>query len=410
MSKNKRVLLVEQSDASRQVAESILRQNGYEVISVSSSEKALEVVEFTRPDLLIVGSNLTSSGNKPLYERLQNEPRSSSVPLLVVDSEESGALPFPDEVVISVPLDSKDLLSKVSAFVGAKAGPADPNPANPLTNTDLEEDLLDSALGLDQLEVTDSEIMDKTVVPSQDRRHRKDSDRIGLDDNIEDTGHGTGTGKIESISIEGDATDIVQKKENKPAVNPDASGMLEIMSDQFGLESPDSLGLDDDADSDHDYNWFINEMRSDGMNPDKEFKQKKNDTESDSSELHLKDTSSFVDPITPPPATSSRPTSGTPKGVDHFIEEFKREVEKIQSEPSFEAVGRDDGDENGKVADMVWEEKLESLTVDQIGLFTRQFSRDLAENIAESIVNKIDAEKLLAMIKAEIISRARKTG
>ena len=39
----KRVLLAEQSDAIRGVAETVLRQNGFEVIPITTAEKALEV-------------------------------------------------------------------------------------------------------------------------------------------------------------------------------------------------------------------------------------------------------------------------------------------------------------------------------------------------------------------------------
>lgn len=57
---------------------------------------------------------------------------------------------------------------------------------------------------------------------------------------------------------------------------------------------------------------------------------------------------------------------------------------------------------------MSWDEKLENLTPDQMGLFTAQFSKDLAEKIADKIINKIDEEKLLALIKSEIIAHTKK--
>ena len=42
---HKRILIIEAADAVRGIAENVLRQNGYEVISVSDAEKALEVLQ-----------------------------------------------------------------------------------------------------------------------------------------------------------------------------------------------------------------------------------------------------------------------------------------------------------------------------------------------------------------------------
>lgn len=405
---HKRILLVEQSDATRQVAESVLRQNGYEVISVPTSEKALEVIEFTRPDLMVIGGDVMSSGNKPLYERLQNEPRSSSLPMLVIDDEASGSLPFPGEVIVSLPLDSKEFMSKVSVFAGSQPTVSEPEQnLNPLADGELEDDLLDAALGLDQLEVTDSEVMDKTQIKSDRSHQRADDAKVGLDDRVDNTNMGTNTGRIESVRIEEDSTDIVQKTRERSPLSPDASGKLDIVSDQYAITSPQSL-QPDDSDSDHDYSWFINEMQADSMNPDKGFGSNSGHASNDSSGLQLHETSSFIDPVTPPPASPSKPQDSKNSGVDHFIEEFKKEVEKIQGDSEIGLDGDSDGSNKTPVADMVWEEKLENLTADQLGLFTRQFSCDLADKIAERIVGKLDADKLLTLIKAEIITRAQK--
>ncbi|MDF1545582.1 MAG: response regulator [bacterium] len=405
---HKRILLVEQSDATRQVAESALRQNGYEVISVPSSEKALEVIEFTRPDLMVIGGDVMSGGDKPLYERLQNEPRSSSLPMLVIDDEASDSLPFPGEVVVSLPLDSKDFISKVSSFIGTQVSTTETEESdNPLIDGELEDDLLDAALGLDQLEVTESEIMDKTKISSGQPRQRPDDAKVGLDDSLDDSNGGSDTGRVESIRIDDDSSDIVQPPKKQAQISPDASGKLEIVADQYAIQSPQALE-EDDIDSDHDYRWFINEMQSDSMNPDKGFSSGSGQASSDSSGLQLDETSSLVDPVTPPPASPSQPQDSKEGGVDHFIEEFKKEVEKIQADPEINLTAEADNSDKAPLADMVWEEKIESLTADQVGLFTRQFSQDLAAKIAERIVGKLDPDKLLALIKAEIITRAQK--
>ena len=167
----KRVLLAEESDTVRGVAESALRQNGFEVISVVSGEKAVEVLELSRPDLIIVGSELVGKGRKPVYEHVQENPQISSVPLLIQANPEEAGLPFPQEVILCRPLEPSEFMSKVKAFIGQPAAVKQAE-SNPLSEAQLEDELLDAALGLDQIDVTDSEVMDKTQVSSNKNKQR----------------------------------------------------------------------------------------------------------------------------------------------------------------------------------------------------------------------------------------------
>ena len=70
---HRKVLIIEQTDTLRTVAETVLRQNGYEVIAVSAAEKAREVLELTRPDLVIVGADVTGADGSPFYDRLASD-------------------------------------------------------------------------------------------------------------------------------------------------------------------------------------------------------------------------------------------------------------------------------------------------------------------------------------------------
>ena len=53
----KRVLIAELSDITRVAAETVLRQNGFEVIAVSSGDKAFQVLEHSKPHLIIANSS-----------------------------------------------------------------------------------------------------------------------------------------------------------------------------------------------------------------------------------------------------------------------------------------------------------------------------------------------------------------
>lgn len=103
----KRVLVAHAADATRSIAETVLRQNGYDVIALASADKAKEVLQFARPDLIIVGADLMAPDEHPFYEKIQANPKTSSVPLLIFEPEQPMDLPFPPEVIVPQPFDPK---------------------------------------------------------------------------------------------------------------------------------------------------------------------------------------------------------------------------------------------------------------------------------------------------------------
>ena len=67
---SKKVLLAEQSLAVRGIAESLLRQNGFEVVAADSVEAAVEILKGDKFDLYLVASDIADGKNTPLYEIL----------------------------------------------------------------------------------------------------------------------------------------------------------------------------------------------------------------------------------------------------------------------------------------------------------------------------------------------------
>ncbi|UCE25805.1 MAG: hypothetical protein JSU74_07125 [Candidatus Zixiibacteriota bacterium] len=405
----KRVLLAEESDTVRGVAESSLRQNGYEVISVISGEKALEVLELSRPDLIIVGSDLLGRGREPLYEQIQEDPRVSAVPLLLLADAEQAGLPFPEEVIISRPLEPREFLDKVNAFAGSAAN-VQTAEANPLSDAQLEDEILDAALGLDQIDVTDSEVMDKTAVSSGKGKKKSPEKMVGFDhyDREEDQ---TESGKVESLIISDSDAEIGHQKRDDQVKKKDpmsSSGKLEILSDQYGLIDDGVANLESE-DRAHDYNWFINEMQKDtqgfSASPPAPGTTSGDQPPAD---LAFSETSSMVDPVTPPPdsGTKDQPSAEPAPGADKFIDEFKKEMDKIRStEPESVTISDDEKGKAEARKPLDWQDSLEKMTPEQIGVFTQQFVSELADKIAKLITAKIDGDKLLNLLKKEIIKR-----
>ena len=410
---HKRVLIVEAADAIRGIAENVLRQNGYEVISVAGAEKALEVLDFSVPDILIVSADITCEDNRPLYEKIRTNPKSSSIPLLFFAGVEKTDLPYPEEVIIPRPFDPQDLIQRVRIFSGQAVPDEKQSASNPLGEGSLDDELLDAALGIDtkdNIQVTNSEVMGQTTqIKVNKKKPEKPSDKLIGFDHYEDENDDEDNTRIESLIIDEDNSEI-KRKPAKPT-KPTSSGTskLEIMNDQYGLVDPGAFE-GENVDRDHDYDWFINSMREENDNTGK----KASPSAKDSGKMSFTDPSAIVDPITPPPASpkpaSAETISGSKAsvGVEKFIDEFKKEVERIHSdEPETMVVDESLAVSGQTPENMVWEEKLEKVSPEQVNLFTRQLTLALAERIAEKIAAKIDPIKLTQLIKNEIIDHLK---
>jgi len=429
----KRVLLVEPSDTVRGVAETVLRQNGYEVIPVSTAEKALEVLSFSRPELIIVGAAVKTQNDRPFFERLKSDQATSSVPMLLIAHPTQTDLPFPSEVIMTIPFDPKDFLERVRVFTGAKEeAPPEPVEAdNPLDGLAVSDDQIDAALGLgandtdNGLVVTDSEVMDKTMVG---KRSDVPASKTPSDSfHVDQTDPGSKSdGLVESVMIQEDQTDIVQKpKQQEPAQPMSSSQKLDILSDsdQYGMSNSDALSAEP-IDEAHDYNWFVNEMQKEANAPlpsqvpspstQSPAAPTPAKTAQDSGSLKLESNSTHVEPVTASGVkpSSSKPAPAESEGVAKFIDEFRREIERIEDgQPESVMVPSDKPTANGaspQAESDKWEESVEKVSSEEVGLFTRELAAQLANRIAKLIIDKIDSDKLVRLIAKEAVRRLDK--
>lgn len=413
---HKRILIVEATEAIRSIAENILRQNGYEVISVAGADKAMEILSFTTPDLLLVSTDLYCQDQRPLYEKIKNDPKTASVPLLFFAGTGKTDLPFPEEVIIPRPFDPQELVQRVRIFSGQAVNDDKSATANPVAGGNLEDELLDAALGLDtrdNLQITGSEVMNKTTQIKVNKSPKpKNADKMIGFDHFEHEREEDEHTKIESLMIDEDSSEIIRKPA-KAKSEPGMSGTskLEIMSDQYGLQDPSAFNAEQEERA-HDYDWFVNSMQEEYSKSNNSKTPSPSSQASDSQEISFTEPSAMVDPITPPPGSKPEaglnPVKPPVAGVEKFIDEFKKEVERIRSDEP-ETMVLDEVSTAKPVAKgkMVWEEKLEKVTPEQINLFTRQFTLELAERIAAKIAAKIDPNKLTQLIKSEIIEHIR---
>jgi hypothetical protein len=269
----------------------------------------------------------------------------------------------------------------------------------------VDDSFLDAAMGLDRIQVTASEDMDKTTTGrvARPKATPNETPYSGPhEDGMSDSR------KVESLTIRDSSGDIKPENTRPPKpVSQSGTGRIEIVRDQYGMTDPGVLHQQAEQRV-HDYDWFVNSMRDEAADGTKHPAPAK--PLSESQRLHMTDTSSVIDPITP--ATAAHPAVGGGKnrseGVEKFIDEFKKEIELLRSRESEPAVAEPAPASRKATGGISWEEQIESMTVEQLCPFTKELTAMLAERIAERIASKIDPERLMTLVKEELTSAQRK--
>jgi DNA-binding response OmpR family regulator len=256
---HKRVLIAEQADTVRAVAEAVLRQNGFDVIAVTAAEKAREVLELSKPDLLIIGADLTAPDGTPYYERLRQDSRTTQIPTLLIEAPDKTPISISDLTVIPRPFDPQDFLQKVTVSLMGSA-PSTKAASGPLSGADIDDDFLDAALGLGNIDVTASEVLDKTGFGRPGQAARAGEKPIGMEAHHDAKSGESGGTKIESMVLDMNSSRVRHQVPGRQ-VPIEGTGKLEILTDQYGLEKP--LPSLQNENADHDYDWFIDAIKKD---------------------------------------------------------------------------------------------------------------------------------------------------
>lgn len=414
---SKRVLLAEQNDAIRGVAETVLRQNGFDIIAVNSSDKLFQVLELSAPDLLLIDAGMIAGDGQPTHQLVRTHPKASKVPLALLADEYNESLGLPAAAVVLRPFDPANLLGQINQVMGSQPA-ATANP-DPLAGQNLDDEFLDSALGLDNIQVTASEDMNKTgALPAGRAREKTKIVGIGQFENT--ASDATDTSKIQSLTV-GEESDITPAQTPNPAAkaNPNETSGLQLAADQYGLHDPLAFQAGTESDN-HDYNWFVSSMSKDGEAAQAGAGSPPATSPGDEN-LNFTDSAALLDPVTPGP---SSPTGQPSAGMDKFIDEFRQEVENLGDDgpdsimiPQEASVSPQiNPTDDSKIAVQAvpasdqasWEDKIENITPEHLRIFTRELASRLADKIAGLILARIDQDKLLRLIKDELIKEVRK--
>ncbi len=423
----KKVLIAEQSDAIRNIAESILHQNGFDVISCSAGDKAKALIISEQPNLVIIGADIRDNENNYLYDSLGDNKATSSIPLLLIEDPNGNQVPYPPEVVLSRPFDPNDFLDKVSTFVGA--GDAQPvekiTESSPFGEGAVNDEILDAALGIDEIEVEDSEVMDQTWTSRSLTKAAKAAGKDAFDIVQHTNGDAekvSKSGKVESLLIRD------EQQEQAKTGSVAESTKIQIESDQYGMTAPNEEPgpvAEEPQNDDHDYDWFLNEMKNDGSENKTPAKKPVNDTDPN---LKVTQPSDTMEPIKTGKPTKGRSES-TPGGVDQFISDFKKEMqqittdsdkqsaraaegqikkqfeselENISSEPVRATRAKEAGSASGDKTATAVADTNAAIDPEEIRRMSTYLVELLAERLAKNIVDKIDREEICQILREEL--------
>ncbi len=446
---SKKVLIVEPSLAVRGIAESLLRQNGYEVIAAEKVEAAREILRGSKIDLLLVASDINDDSGQPFFESLGADKSTAMLPLLVLHDSAAGEdIAYPPEAIINKPFTPRDFLDSVAAFGGEQTPVAE---SSPFDGADFEDALIDSALGLDKIDVDDAEVLeDDTSVYRKNDKGDKVESMIGFDVKVppEDTTN-TPKKKIAAINLPPETVSPKEKQPAPPKPEPEVkeeeflghadglsskpglgqlseSSKIEIVTDQYGISTPGDLisaGDTSGGDDNHDYDWFMSELQKEGK---EESSPPPTSNKKESAALPPPTSNKKESAASPPPAPQKvvpespvdqpKEKAQSPthtEAVDKFISEFKKEMEKITGDaasnievtnvaasPESE-VPSENIPSSGK-SKLEWEEGLEKITAAEINDFAGKLVESLADRIAHRLVENLDQDIIYHLIKDSI--------
>ncbi len=264
----KKVIVADASPTIKSVADSLLRQHGYDVVCTSDGLQAWEVVQAERPDLVLAGLNLSGISGLELCRQMSGDQLAGGIPVVLMigakdDFTEEQSISSGARGRLKKPFSPRDLLEIITKLIGAGDGQpsGQPDPQEGTPRTSLQGDIISTTRHLDK---------EPEQVYNLDWTDLKDMNGEKSDTPVKVTGFDTS--------------------------EPDQDLLIE--KDQFNLIHEQAEDEITEASSrpeeDEDYNWFIGEMKREIEGPEPKDKSKASGAPKKVSSIHIKPSSPDV--------------------------------------------------------------------------------------------------------------------
>lgn len=119
---NKRILLVEDDFMNMRLAQHILEVEGYTVLKATTAQEALEQIESTVPDLVLMDVRLPDMDGLTVVRILREKPATRDITILALTAyamkgDRERILQVGCSGYISKPIDAQDFINTVRSFL-----------------------------------------------------------------------------------------------------------------------------------------------------------------------------------------------------------------------------------------------------------------------------------------------------
>ncbi len=118
----KRVLIVEDEEAVRELEKFILETQGYEVMEARDGLEGLAKAEFRKPDLILLDLMMPDVSGGRMFEEMTRHPATAGIPIVVVTGKPDAHEMFDDAIgadnVVMKPFEADALLDRIRRHIG----------------------------------------------------------------------------------------------------------------------------------------------------------------------------------------------------------------------------------------------------------------------------------------------------
>jgi CheY-like chemotaxis protein len=118
----KRILIVEDEEAVRELEKFILEERGYEVMEARDGLEGLAKAEFRKPDLILLDLMMPDVSGGRMFDEMRQHPLTADIPIVVVTGKPDAHQMFDEEIgsddVIMKPFEAETLLTRIRYHIG----------------------------------------------------------------------------------------------------------------------------------------------------------------------------------------------------------------------------------------------------------------------------------------------------
>jgi two-component system, cell cycle response regulator DivK len=118
-----KILLVEDNEVNRRLAEFLLRSHGYRVREAVDAEEAFDILKTERPDLIVMDIQLPRMNGVEATKKIKAQPETADIPVVAVTSyamkgDRESALAAGCIGYITKPIDKVTFIQEIASHLG----------------------------------------------------------------------------------------------------------------------------------------------------------------------------------------------------------------------------------------------------------------------------------------------------